>query len=149
MSVEAIKAIEEEGKKYAATAGQRNIKKTVIVANPSDLISPLVEVPSQDVQGTPFLGERVMNIKGSGAIPFGLQGTVVGIIDGLLEVVFDKEFIGGINLGHRYTLIFLFCFLVSFLSFFLLSSLSFSFSFLFFLFFSFLFFRSTFFLLLY
>ena len=86
---------------YVATANQRNVKKTVIVANPSDLISPLVEVPSQEVQGTPFLGERVMNIKGSGAIPFGLQGTVVGIIDGLLEVVFDKEFIGGINLGHR------------------------------------------------
>jgi len=72
--VEAIKAIEEEASKYAATIVKRKVKTTTILANPSSLISPLMEVPSQDILGTPMLGERVMNIRGSGHIPFGLQG---------------------------------------------------------------------------
>ncbi|EAS07144.2 XRN 5'-3' exonuclease amine-terminal protein (macronuclear) [Tetrahymena thermophila SB210] len=33
--------------------------------------------------------------------PFGLQGTIVGIMDDKFEVVFIKPFIGGVNLGGR------------------------------------------------
>lgn len=34
-------------------------------------------------------------------IPFGQIGTVTGIIDGQIEVVFDNPFIGGFNLHGR------------------------------------------------
>jgi len=47
------------------------------------------------------LGERVMNLRDNGPIPFGLKGTVTGIVNNLLEVVFDEEFLGGTNLGNR------------------------------------------------
>ncbi|KAL4436223.1 hypothetical protein ABPG74_018207 [Tetrahymena malaccensis] len=33
--------------------------------------------------------------------PFGLQGTIVGIMDDKIEVLFIKPFIGGVNLGGR------------------------------------------------
>jgi hypothetical protein len=47
------------------------------------------------------LGERVMNLRDNGPIPFGLKGTVTGIVSNLLEIVFDEEFLGGTNLGNR------------------------------------------------
>lgn len=47
------------------------------------------------------LGERVMNLLDNGPIPFGLKGTVTGVVGNLLEVVFDEEFLGGTNLGNR------------------------------------------------
>lgn len=77
MSAEAIKAIEEESNKYVATVANRKVKNIITRANPNLLISPFLEVPAQDIPGTPSLGERVMNIRGHGAIPFGLQGLYI------------------------------------------------------------------------
>ena len=34
-------------------------------------------------------------------MPYGLTGTIVGILDAKIEVVFDHPFIGGTNLGGR------------------------------------------------
>eukprot|EP00871_Galdieria_phlegrea_P005290 jgi/Galph1/5762/GphlegSOOS_G4322.1 len=47
------------------------------------------------------LTDRVVNISASGPVPFGLQGTVVGIHGTELEVVFDETFPGGTDLHHR------------------------------------------------
>jgi len=48
------------------------------------------------------LGDRVMNLCDTGPIPFGLTGTVTGVVANLLEVVFDEEFLGGTNLDDRF-----------------------------------------------
>ena len=50
------------------------------------------------------VGDRVVNIRIKSPfnqIPFGQVGTVVGVIFQRIEVVFDKPFIGGTNLGGR------------------------------------------------
>lgn len=49
-------------------------------------------------------GDRVINLNEFGKlqrVPFGAIGTIVGIMKNKYEVVFDKEFIGGSNLGGR------------------------------------------------
>jgi len=43
-----------------------------------------------------------MNLLDNGPIPFGLKGTVTGVVGNLLEVVFDEEFVGGTNLEQRF-----------------------------------------------
>lgn len=59
--------------------------------NPTDVVP--------DFNGNPpRLGDRIVNVCANG-IPFGAKGTVVGIHKaGCVEVVMDKEFIGGGNL---------------------------------------------------
>lgn len=49
------------------------------------------------------IGDRVICINQTtlNSIPFGLSGTVVGVEDEKFEIVFDKPFIGGGNLGGR------------------------------------------------
>ncbi|GJQ09891.1 hypothetical protein GpartN1_g1682.t1 [Galdieria partita] len=47
------------------------------------------------------LRDRVVNISATGPVPFGFQGTVVGIHGTELEVVFDEPFPAGTDLHHR------------------------------------------------
>lgn len=47
------------------------------------------------------LGDRVIFVQDSGNVPFANRGTVIGIGEGLLDVVFDRTFITGISLGGR------------------------------------------------
>jgi 5'-3' exoribonuclease 1 len=48
------------------------------------------------------LGDRVIYVQDSGNVPFANRGTVVGISEDLLDVVFDRTFITGISLGGRW-----------------------------------------------
>ena len=41
-------------------------------------------------------------------MPFGLRGTVVGLVDQRAEVLFDEQFMRGTNLTGRYVLMLLF-----------------------------------------
>ncbi|KAM0788250.1 hypothetical protein ACM66B_001401 [Microbotryomycetes sp. NB124-2] len=47
------------------------------------------------------LGDRVIAVADTGSVPLAAQGVVVGIQTGLIDVVFDVEFIGGSTLGDR------------------------------------------------
>ncbi len=49
------------------------------------------------------LGDRVVSYADAGLVPFGLRGTVVAVLEGEVDVVFDSEFIGGTNLHTRLT----------------------------------------------
>ncbi|GAB4816899.1 hypothetical protein N2152v2_003945 [Parachlorella kessleri] len=51
--------------------------------------------------GTFEIGDRVTSLCGSGTPPFGHRGTVVGVIDEAVEVLFDCEFPGGTDLYGR------------------------------------------------
>lgn len=50
------------------------------------------------------LGDRVVmvDIAGTGGVPLGLKGAVVGINTGTVDVVWDSGFLGGNNLGNRF-----------------------------------------------
>jgi 5'-3' exoribonuclease 1 len=45
------------------------------------------------------LGDRIIYIKDNGSVPLGSRGTVVGKNSGEVDVLFDKGFIGGTDLG--------------------------------------------------
>jgi 5'-3' exoribonuclease 1 len=49
------------------------------------------------------IGDRVINLNSisRSTIPFGLTGTVVGILESKFEILFDTKFIGGNNLGGK------------------------------------------------
>lgn len=51
----------------------------------------------------PQVGDRVINLNNLTihTIPFGLSGTIVGILENKFEVLFDRPFIGGSNLGGK------------------------------------------------
>ena len=51
--------------------------------------------------GSFALGDRVVSAGSAGIPPFGTRGTVVGVHDSFLEVLFDVSFEGGSNLGGR------------------------------------------------
>lgn len=47
------------------------------------------------------LGDRVITVSEVGSVPLSAKGIVVGIQTGLIDVVFDIQFIGGTTLGDR------------------------------------------------
>lgn len=50
----------------------------------------------------PFsLGDRVVYVSDSGSVPIGYKGTVVGLGDKVIDVIFDIAFLGGGTLGSR------------------------------------------------
>jgi hypothetical protein len=104
MPKEAVKTVEEESNRYVANNNARKKKTVMINCQTNQLLTPLSDIPATDEESTQMdipLGERVMNLRDNGPIPFGLKGTVTGIVNNLLEVVFDEEFLGGTNLGNR------------------------------------------------
>ncbi|KAH9813633.1 XRN 5'-3' exonuclease N-terminus-domain-containing protein [Melampsora americana] len=57
---------------------------------------------SERLQGQMFeVGDRVVLATDSGAVPLSAKGTVVGLSDRLIDVVFDAPFIGGTNLSNK------------------------------------------------
>lgn len=51
--------------------------------------------------GSFSLGDRIVSAGSSGVPPFGSRGTVIGVHESFLEVLFDLPFEGGSNLGGR------------------------------------------------
>ncbi|KAI8112489.1 hypothetical protein M9434_003812 [Picochlorum sp. BPE23] len=51
--------------------------------------------------GSFALGDRVVSAGATGIPPFGIRGTVIGVHDKFLEVLFDTPFEGGTDLGGR------------------------------------------------
>ena len=47
------------------------------------------------------LGDRVVYALESGVVPLGFRGTVVGVQETIIDVVFDSTFMGGNNLDGR------------------------------------------------
>ncbi|KAA6417737.1 MAG: 5 -3 exoribonuclease 1, partial [Trebouxia sp. A1-2] len=58
-------------------------------------------VASELAGGTFDLGDRVACLKSTGSPPLGSRGTVVGVHEGAVEVLFDADFIGGGDLQGR------------------------------------------------
>lgn len=67
------------------------------------LLPPLLKgAPAAALAGGAFdLGDRVAAVGGAGPAPFGARGTVVGVYDDAVEVLFDEDFAGGTDLSGR------------------------------------------------
>lgn len=70
---------------------------------PALLLPPLDRggLTSAFAGGTFELADRVVSAGSAGAPPFGARGTVVGVYDDAIEVLFDQEFLGGDDLFGR------------------------------------------------
>ncbi|XP_041119571.1 5'-3' exoribonuclease 1-like isoform X2 [Polyodon spathula] len=98
-----VEKIEEELDKCRQTRSNKKVRVTV---KPHLLFRPLEQhhgvIPDKDAEYHLF--DRVVNVRESFSVPLGLRGTVIGIkgaereADVLYEVVFDKEFAGGLTI---------------------------------------------------
>lgn len=74
--------------------------------SPQQLFSPFMckGVTKPDPKSTFYLFDRIVNVSQSTCVPTGLRGTIIGISaeenesDTMYEIVFDKEFFGGLAL---------------------------------------------------
>lgn len=85
-----------------------NITKTLPAVElenvaPALLMAPLVKggIASVFAGGNFEIGDRVLTVSSVGAPAFGSRGTVVGVYDEAVEVLFDQEFLGGNDLFGR------------------------------------------------
>eukprot|EP00736_Rhodelphis_marinus_P006971 Rmarinus@m.18120 len=77
-------------------------KQSTVLATPSDLSKPLDPSLLSSVGASSYsLGHRVISLAGSGSVPFGIRGTVIGVHGKLVEVLFDTGFVGGSTLNGR------------------------------------------------
>lgn len=98
-----VEKIEEEVTKCKTKKSNKKVRVTV---KPHLLFRPLEQqfgvIPDRDAEFRLF--DRVVNVRESFSVPLGLRGTVIGIkgaerdADVLLEVLFDEEFPGGLNI---------------------------------------------------
>jgi 5'-3' exoribonuclease 1 len=48
------------------------------------------------------LGDRVVYVSDTGIVPLGFKGTIVALSEKIIDVLFDKPFLGGTTLNGRY-----------------------------------------------
>ncbi|XP_072036606.1 5'-3' exoribonuclease 1-like [Amphiura filiformis] len=105
MSETAVKLIEEdlvamaEGKKKSVRKMKMFIRPHLLY-RPLDHLGNLIPDPEADYQ----LFDRVVNVRDGYTVPLGMKGIVIGVqqntnvLDSLYDVIFDEEFLGGLNL---------------------------------------------------
>ncbi|KAI7852090.1 XRN 5'-3' exonuclease N-terminus-domain-containing protein [Circinella umbellata] len=96
-----VKLIEDLATQYNDEYDDLQFKKVVIQHVPRTvLLKPAdaeVKLHSQSFK----LGDRIIYALEAGAVPLGFRGTVVGLQETVIDVVFDSTFMGGTNLGGR------------------------------------------------
>lgn len=105
MPFNAIAAVQRAADVRNAVLEQKGELKHVNIKVPSSALyregsTGATDIIQQTDISPPELGDRIVNLCANG-LPFGARGTVVGIHDektGCVEVVMDKEFIGGSTL---------------------------------------------------
>lgn len=84
--------------------GQKDIahlKQAVIRSIPRHALLKPAHASTRLRDQTFGLGDRVITVSEAGSVPLSAKGVVVGIQTGLIDVVFDIQFIGGTTLGDR------------------------------------------------
>ncbi|CAO3677979.1 unnamed protein product [Rhizopus stolonifer] len=96
-----IKLVEEYANRYQSMCDNEP-KKSVMIKNIPrvNLIRPS-DAPFRLENQAFNLGDRVVYATNTGIVPLGLKGTVVGFSDKVIDIVFDKPFLGGTNLDGR------------------------------------------------
>ncbi|KAI9319772.1 XRN 5'-3' exonuclease N-terminus-domain-containing protein [Dichotomocladium elegans] len=96
-----VKLIEHEGTKYHDYYEDLPFKKVVIQRVPRNVLLKPVDAEAKLHIQKFKLGDRVVYALETGPVPLGNRGTVVGIQEDVIDVVFDTTFMGGKNLGGK------------------------------------------------
>eukprot|EP01084_Bolivina_argentea_P298213 513877_1 len=102
-STEVIEGLEKEADRYYKTQISRTPKAYLLKRVPiSQVYCADPEIPwSPTGRDTFKLGDRVSVLRSDGGIPFGSQGTVIGIHDKFLEILTDHNVMKGSTLHNR------------------------------------------------
>jgi 5'-3' exoribonuclease 1 len=93
--------IEKCAIKYHDTYENLDFKKVVIRGVPRKVLLRSSDAEVRLNYQTFSLGDRVIYVCDTGSVPLGNKGTVVGVQDKVVDVVFDSTFMSGSTLGGR------------------------------------------------
>ncbi|KAG8752127.1 hypothetical protein FRC14_007322 [Serendipita sp. 396] len=98
---ETVAQIELVANSLTANRSAAAIKKAKVQGIPRRAVLKPAQVGSR-LQGQIFhLGDRVIMVQDSGGVPLCAKGVVIGLVDKMIDVVWDNAFIGGTTLGGR------------------------------------------------
>lgn len=93
--------IEEAAKEYQQRYDKESRTKIIVNNTPRKNLLRPSDAPYKLINQSFALGDRVIYVTDTGSVPLGLKGTVVGVLDKVIDVVFDATFLGGTTLGGR------------------------------------------------
>lgn len=93
--------IEAWSNSLTANRSANAIKKAKVQGIPRRAVLKPSHVASLLQDQTFKLGDRVIMVQDSGGVALCAKGVVIGIVDKLIDVVWDNAFIGGSTLGGR------------------------------------------------
>ncbi|PVF93617.1 hypothetical protein CPB86DRAFT_715030 [Serendipita vermifera] len=98
---ETIEKIEALANSLSANRSTGGIKRAKVQGIPRKVVLKPAHVASK-LQDQEFkLGDRVIMVQDSGGVPLCHKGVVVGLLENMIDVVWDNAFIGGTKLGGR------------------------------------------------
>ncbi|KAG8777800.1 hypothetical protein FRC15_011110 [Serendipita sp. 397] len=98
---ETVAQIELVANSLTANRSAAAIKKAKVQGIPRRAVLKPAQVGSR-LQGQIFhLGDRVIMVQDSGGVSLCAKGVVIGLVDKMIDVVWDNAFIGGTTLGGR------------------------------------------------
>lgn len=96
-----VRELEDIASQYHAQYLNNTFKKLIIHKIPRSVLLLPGDAESR-LQGQSFkLGDRVLYALDAGPVPLATKGTVVGVQEKIVDVLFDTTFMGGQNLGGR------------------------------------------------
>lgn len=93
--------VEEKAIKYHEKCESLDYKKVVIRGVPRKVLLKPADAEVRLNYQSFSLGDRVVYVCDSGAVPLGNKGTVVGVQEKVVDVIFDTTFMSGTNLGGK------------------------------------------------
>lgn len=93
--------IEKAAVKFHEKYENLDFKKVVIRGVPRKVLLRPADAEVRLNYQTFSLGDRVIYVCDSGSVPIGNKGTVVGVQEKVIDVIFDTTFMSGSNLGGR------------------------------------------------
>jgi 5'-3' exoribonuclease 1 len=93
--------IEDVATQYTMTYKKIPVKKVVIRGVPRSVLLKPEDAKIRLNYQRFSLGDRVIYATDTGAVPLGMKGTVVGVDDKSIDVLFDGSFMGGTSLDGR------------------------------------------------
>ncbi|KAG0744718.1 hypothetical protein G6F57_009444 [Rhizopus arrhizus] len=96
-----VQLVEKAAKKFQEQ-WDAEPKKTIIIKNiPRKSLLRPSDAPFKLDNQTFTLGDRVVYVSDTGIVPLGLKGTIVALSEKIIDVLFDKPFLGGTTLNGR------------------------------------------------
>ncbi|KAF7721539.1 hypothetical protein EC973_004513 [Apophysomyces ossiformis] len=96
-----VKVLEELATKYNDKYETLDFKKVVIQRIPRNVLLRPADAETKLLNQIFNMGDRVIYVLETGVVPIATKGTVVGVQDKVIDVVFDVAFMGGKTLDGR------------------------------------------------